>query len=145
MKNLIDQMFSNASKHVSRIQEFTREADLNESTAQIQSELGQLQTLLRWMESHVKGCFRALHSDLSRDEAYELTVMAEAMRRQGIRLSGRELWLAAKYYLHQYKEDWDWYNAPFEDEMNLPEDQFVTTVEDNIDLFVETRVLDDFE
>lgn len=141
----MDRMFSNADKHVTRIQEFTGQTAPHESTAQIQSELAQLQTLLRWMEFYVKGCFRALHSDLSRDEAYELTVMAEAMQRQGIRLSGRELWLAAKYYLHQYKEDWDWYNAPFEDEMNLPEDQFVTTVEDNIDLFVETKVLDDFE
>ena len=146
MKIAINNMFVKAHEHLKTLQSIQPQTEPEGTNGDcFAKELSELKLLLEWLERRVRNSFQALHTGLSLDDTYELTVMAEAMQRQGVRLRGRELWLAAKYYHHQYRNDWDWCGLPFEDEMNLPEDQFVPTVEDNIDLYVETNVIDDFE
>ena len=135
MNKEITNYFSRLEMHIARALEKT---EINA----VRSDIFQIQSMSRWLRHEVASRFQGWRQRLTGDEEYEVFVFAEELRRQGAKLHGRSLWLAAKYIHTRYRADDAW-NLPHQDECDLPEDEFVPSLEDNIALYVETYMIEE--
>ena len=135
MNKEITDYFSRLELHITRALEKT-EMDA------VRSDIFQIQSISRWLRHEVVGRFQGWKQRLTGDEDYEVFVFAEELRQQGAKLHGRSLWLAAKYIQTGYRADDAWH-LPHQDEWDLPEDELVPSLEDNIALYVETYMIEE--
>ena len=133
MNKEITDYFSRLELHITRALEKT-EMDA------VRSDIFQIQSISRWLR-HGYAVFKAGRR-LTGDEDYEVLVFAEELG-TGAKLHGRSLWLAAKYIQTGYRADDAWY-LPHQDEWDPLEDELVLSLEDNIALYVETYMIEEF-
>lgn len=130
------------TNHFSHLEmRITRALEKTELDA-VRSDIFQIQSMSRWLRHEVVDRFQGWKQRLTGDEDYEVFVFAEELRRQGAKLRGRSLWLAAKYLQTGYRADDAWH-LPHQDEWDLPEDELVPSLEDNIALYVETYMIEE--
>ena len=135
MNKEITNYFSHLEMHIARALEKS-EMDA------VRSDIFQIQSMSRWLRHEVASRFQGWKQRLTGDEEYEVFVFAEELKRQGAKLHGRSLWLAAKYIHTSYRADDAWH-LPHLDEWDLPEDELVPSLEDNIALYVETYMIEE--